>query len=407
MYCTQCGQQIKESDNFCFNCGSSNTRRTLTDIAPGMKPGSVKGKARPYITQTAKEDVPLDPRIKLVLLLVLLVLIAPIALLFIFPPEQSEANAIRIETLPSASWEVQSCEDCKIVKVDGHSFPLEKGVQDSTSLKKYLINLAQNYDGQKSATLALFDETKRNRYFDVSFDISGSVVELDNIGEARGAEIKYSDEVFEKVKQYLKQELSPGDTIKVRLYGPAQRDNPCKGTLTLQYAEPEWEADFIYSVRRQIAVIKIGKLLPPNTTRDGAEITTNSLNVIFENMHRFYGEALSSENRWCHTDTFLDQHLIRILDDVEKRYTNHHYILTNDGEFSFSNTYITDREYALLGQYTSGGQSFLTENVLCSGTGDTFTLIGMDYKGSLSYRQAVEDFFNKILVPCQVTFKNL
>ena len=78
------------------------------------------------------------------------------------------------------------------------------------------------------------------------------------------ADIKYSDFVFEKFREYVltNQGILPQDSINIRFYGPELKNNPCNNRLTIKYTEPEWEADITYSRRNKQIMIEVGDKLP-------------------------------------------------------------------------------------------------------------------------------------------------
>lgn len=342
-----------------------------------------------------------------IFLVVLSLIFTPIVILLASPSER-EDGSIRIEALTSENQDIRSCdENCKQIVLGEKVYPLQKSLDDITGLRNHLIDLAKQNDGLKQATITLFNEEKLHDYFDISFDISGSVIGINNKDIARGADVKYSDVVFEKIRDYLKSSVNPGATIRVRLYGPALRDNPCNEILNFYYDLPKREAKFAYSDRDKLAVIKIGNVLPPKASIESDRIVTNDLDEIIEKIGEFYDNALYNSNSWCHTNTYLDRHLAQVADDKLDEHTGYHYILTNDGEFSFGNYFITAQNNSGLLRYINTIEPFLTENVLCRSSEDTFVVIGMDYNGNLIYRKNIQDFFSKILSPCSFNFMNI
>jgi len=331
-----------------------------------------------------------------------------ILIILLTSSSEREDGSIRIEALTSENQDVRSCdENCKQIVLGEKTYPLQKNLDDTTGLRSHLIDLAKQNDGLKQATITLFNEENSHDYFDISFDISGSVIGINNQDIVRGADVKYSDVVFEKIRDYLKSSVNPGATISARLYGPALRDNPCNEVLNFYYDLPEREAEFLYSDRDKLAVIKIGNILPPKSSMESNRIVTNNLDEIIEKIGKFYDDALSNKNSWCHTDTYLDRHLAQVTDDKLDEYTGYHYILTNDGEFSFGNYFITVQNNLGLLKYINDSEPFLTEDILCRSPEDTFVVVGMDYNGDLIYRKNIQNFFSKILSPCSFNFINI
>ncbi|MBI2356108.1 MAG: zinc ribbon domain-containing protein [Candidatus Doudnabacteria bacterium] len=407
MFCFNCGVEIKKSDTFCYSCGFKNSHVSQSLFDP-LSESSSRKKSNKRDTAQAK----FNPKLLGGFIILLLIMVSPILILIIqgIGKGVRAEVAIQIEALDDQS-NVENCRDenCKYIKIGNETYPLAKLTEEPNSLRKHIVDLAKRFDGKDDTPLTLFNENKRNRHFDLSLDISGSVTSLDRQDLERGAQIKYSDVVFNKMQEYLTEDepLSPGDVITVRLYGPAQQDNPCKETLTVNYTDPEYKAKFVYSNRDKTALVQIGERMPPAISQNGSVVTTNDADVVFKAIQEFYSKGLGNPSRYCHTDTFLDQLLTRVLDNSLDKYNNNHYVLVNDGAFSFGSSFVWPSDYRALENYNNGSRSFITENALCKSEKDTFAVIGVDFKGDLSYRNALEKFYKKILNPCTVVFKNL
>jgi len=233
---------------------------------------------------------------------------------------------------------------------------------------------------------------------------------LDRKDDLRSSGIKYSDEVINKLKLYLTEEnkILPQDTIVVRLYGPSDRDNPCRKSLIIHYKSPKYSAEYLYSTRLKTASINVLDMLDYETKKDGNEYETNDIDNVFNIMHEFYTNGLNDKSYFCHSSTLLDKHLIKIYDEFSKQYSAHHYILANDGDFQIKNNIsVTNNDFSILNDYVNGSSKILNSEKLCKNDKDTFTIIGMDYGGNLNYRETMNSFFETILSPCYITFKNI
>ncbi|MDP3725681.1 MAG: hypothetical protein Q8R36_00610 [bacterium] len=316
-------------------------------------------------------------------------------------------GVIRIEKLTrNIDTKVNSCKNCTSVMIDGYEFPLS--TTSPKGLRAYLLQLSKEY-GNQPGVVSFFNEEKTGRLFDVSFDISGSVVSLNKRERDRGADELYSDVVMKKVKEYLTKTkpILPGDIVQVHLYGPAQRDNPCNETLTFKYTGQKYDASFSYSTRLDSALIRVGDKIPGTETKQGGVILIEDREKMFDDIQRFYISNLEKENVFCHSNTLLDEHLQRIappLDHIAEL-VERHYVITNDGDFSISGNYITKDDYSVLNIYTDGLQFFNKNRPLCTTKVDTIAFIGMDFQGNYRYRNTLFDFFSRTLSPCGIIFR--
>ncbi|MSU74600.1 hypothetical protein EXS57_02365 [Candidatus Kaiserbacteria bacterium] len=324
-----------------------------------------------------------------------------VGVLFLTPPKES-ANAIAIGKL-SGDTQVQRCDDCTKITVGEESFPLKKEKGEAKSLRGYLLAKAESHPDSKK--VELYNEDKQNRLFDVSFDISGSVLNLDKRDIERGASVKYSDFMFGKLKEYFlsAEGITPGDTIALRLYGPSLKDNACRQTLTIHYGYPQYEARYFYSVRLKDARVDIGKRLPSITTINKGDVTTNDRDVVFAQAEKFFRDGLQNDSVYCHNNTYIDQLFAQIAETDNKRYQSRHFVLLNDGAFMFHKTYVSPSDTTEVTALTKNALPL--EDPLCLNTKDTFTALGLDSAGNLSYRGVLTRFFDKILAPCSVDIR--
>ncbi|MSU74611.1 hypothetical protein EXS57_02420 [Candidatus Kaiserbacteria bacterium] len=332
-----------------------------------------------------------------------IVIVAVVVGVLVFsPPPEKSANVISIGKL-SGDAQVQRCDNCTKITVGEESFPLKKERGEVKSLREYLFTQAESHPDPKM--VELFNEEKQNRLFDISFDISGSVQNLDKRDTERGASVKYSDFMFGKLKEYLLSEdgITPGDTIALRLYGPALKDNACRQTLIIRYKNPQYEARYNYSIHLTKARVEIGKRLPSITTVDKGVVSTNDRDVVFAQAEKFFKDGLKNESVYCHNNTYIDQLFAQIAETNNEPYQSRHFVLLNDGSFMFHNTYVSPSD--------TTGVAALTKNAvplddpLCLNTKDTFTALGLDSEGNLSYRGVLTRFFSKILAPCSVDIR--
>jgi len=399
MYCSQCGAQLDTADKFCTKCGTAR-KGFLTSHA-----------------ETSRSSEKKEFNINFYLLgLILVVLLAPIVGL-LFLGNKAPSNSISVAKAKTAKAitgkTIDDCDKCDEIslRIGDKSivFPLEKGVDDSSGLRKHLIELTKQNDG-KQGILTIFNENERNRVVDISLDISGSVIDKDKRDIESGSSILYSDSLFERLHKKLtgNNGLLPGDEIIVRLYGPDFVNNPCKETLAIKYLGPAWKANFVYSLRTHQALVEVvdNALI---STSDHGEFRTSEMDEVESKIKTFYRKALVNPNHLCHTDTLVDHQLSKIIDDSAlDDYTTRHYILINDGAFSFGNSYITKNSYGILNSYIMNQEQFVVnEKVLCRSPKDSFTIIGLDFGNDFNYRDIVEKFFKTILRPCVLNFENV
>lgn len=405
MYCSRCGIEFDKDDNFCSQCGSAARRfrvfrkaSLLSDLGRQKKGGM---KSNHYVV----------PGITLFIILVFIWGIKKKIL------DNKDILLDSISIAQSSSFEntgdavLKGCEKCERVDlvIDGKttSFPLARPVKNPESLRGYLIELTKS-NNDKESVLTIFDEDERNRVFDISLDISGSVVEKDKRDQENGSSSLYSDALFDKLNKVLRgtEGLLPGDDIIVRLYGPDFVENPCKQSLSMKYLGPAWKAKFLYSLRTHQGLIELSDHISVNKQNRG-QFQTSEIDKVEEKIKVFYKEALANPNRLCHTDTLMDHQLAKIMEDSAlNAYNTRHYVLINDGAFSFDNSYITKTSYDILS--THDQKPFTRgDKVLCRSSKDTFTLIGLDFGNDFRYRDAVEGFFKSILRSCILQFENI
>lgn len=394
MYCPNCQRKFEENDKFCANCGNA-------------KPNGNRSKLKENARRNGNRKINLPKYSSQNFLIIgLIILFAAPVLILILSPKTDEA-IIRIinEENFNRIHEIEECkskEGCNQIKVIGS--------KDEEEIYPLKADLKESLVKNRTTTLRLFNENHRNKIVIISLDISGSVVSRNNKTSKSNFSKLYSDTLLEKIKFLLDQGkiLNPGDNIIIKLYGPSHLDNPCEEQLHIKYSGPEWKAEFIHSIRTNETLIKVKNELPPKVTQDDYSITTNDKGIVFDLIRDFYNKSLNNPNSSCHSDTFLDEHLTSILDDSQLNlYDEHHYILVNDGEFSFKDYFITSYSYDVLNTFINQGKPFTVNNkVLCRSSQDTFTIVGLDYKGNSRYRQLLQNFFNTILSPCIVSFEN-
>ncbi|MDO8573294.1 MAG: hypothetical protein Q7R77_00945 [Candidatus Daviesbacteria bacterium] len=366
-------------------------------------------------------------------LITFLVVVAPIGYLIaqsINRPPRDLRIDIKNKNNPHAgNFIVDECDNCsELIIRDKKGEPVfEESLKSSEDnrLRKYLINKATEGD-KPNTSIKLFGNQFPNRLVDVSFDISNSVIYRDNESLKNKANIKYSDFVFQKFKEYMlnNQGILPRNKINIRFYGPELKDNPCNNKLVIKYTEPEWEANITYSRRNEQILIEIGDKLEPKTERNGLEIVTNNPDEIYNIIYDFYSKGIANPNQGCHFGTYLIPHLIEISDDIvnekysgNEEYSYREFVLVTDGEFYLRDdevtggkeVYATPKNYDVLKRYlekrTNKGFS-VNGSTICKKPDDKFIIVGMEYDNNLSYRNLVQQFYKELLNPCQVIFEN-
>jgi len=390
IFCTSCGIKASNDDKFCRACG-----HVLPDeFVSETQSTSVKRKP-------AKEAAQ-DKRPLIVIGSFFLLVICSMSVL-IYKGVTSEVKSIINIEDDSAAHAISSCANCTALTVEGVKYPLQKAAEDETSLAHHLLELAQQSAGQEG-TLTFFDENDSSGDIFISLDISGSVQRLVQQDKDRGAEETYADVVLRKIKNYFAEDrsLKPGDTLMLQYYGPSAKDNPCRNILTIHYLSPEYKADFAYSDRRNGARIIVKDKLPDTTRKEGSDVYTNSMDQVLSEISTFYEKGLAEESEWCHSDTRLNEHLSR-LSDLSREDTNgsKHFVLANDGDFSWGDLYVSSEDSEQLDLIETTGIQ------LCNAESDSFTVLGMNYNGNLGYRSSIQEFFKKLLVPCSVIFRPL
>lgn len=389
LFCGECGISITDSEKFCVRCGTP-VRRDL-GTREIVKPRQQT--ARRSKSEWGSKLAVAGPGIVIVLV---------VMSVLVFSSPKETANAMAIGKLSSGA-QVERCENCTKITVDKESFPLAKNRDEENSLRGRLLTQAESHP--ESKVVELYNEDKQNRLFDVSFDISGSVIDLDKSDVKKGASVVYSDFMFGKLKEYFTgvEGITPGDTIFLRLYGPSLKDNACRQTLTIHYSYPQYEARYAYSTHLKDARIDIGGRLSPITTIGKAEIITNDRNVIFARAEKFFKDGLKNESTYCHNNTYIDQLFGQITETDNKSYASRHFVLLNDGGFMFRHTYVSPDDTADIVELTKTATQL--DNPLCLNSKDTFTALGLNSNGNLSYRGILTRFFEKVLAPCLIDIK--
>lgn len=388
-------------DKYCSACGteltSSESRSKHTETS-----GTVQSRRG---TRNAM-GISIMSRVLVGGLFVLIVIATGVVFYKIIKKDPPPKGMIHIEKL-SLDATIEPCRECTSVEIEGDVFPLSPLSTTTKNLRSELLKLAQN--AGRFGSVSFFNEEKTNRVFDISFDISGSVVTLNAQDKAHGATELYSDTIINKVKEYLTktEPILPNDTIRVHLYGNSGHDNVCKEKLEFKYTGPEYNAEFLYSNRANTAVIKVGNKLPALYAQGkGGVITTNDREKMFIAIKNFYVTNLERDNKFCNRDTFLGDNIQQVassLDDLPVG--ERHYVMTNDGAFSFSDYYVTRDQYSTLNLYTSGQMIFKINPPLCKTKEDSLAFIGMGVESEYEYKDALSNFFSTILAPCRIIFR--
>ena len=366
-------------------------------------------------------------------LIAFFVIVTPIVYLItqsINKPPKDLRFDIKNENNPHAgNFIVDECNNCsKLIIRDKKGEPVfEESLENSEDnrLWKYLKNKAEEGD-KRNTSIKLSENQFHNRLVDVSFDISNSVIYRDSESLKNKADIKYSDFVFQKFKEYMlnNQGILPRNKINIRFYGPELKDNPCNNKLVIKYTEPEWKANITYSRRNEQILIEIGDKLEPKTERNELEIVTNNRDEIYNIIYDFYSKGIANLNQGCHFGTYLIPHLIEISDDIvnekysgNEEYSYREFVLVTDGEFYLRDdeitggkeVYVAPKNYDALKRYldkkTNKGFS-VNGSTICKKPDDKFIIVGMEYDNNLSYRNSVQQFYKELLNPCQVIFEN-
>lgn len=323
---------------------------------------------------------------------------------------------------------IDECEDCEkltIKRRDNNEIFFEeyfKGDNVNPHLEKYILAEAKKGDRLNSQLKLPRIDQGYKRLVDISLDISNSVVTRDKDSVIKKAENKYSDLVFQKIKNYLREPsnngLLPNDTINVRFYGPDFKDNPCNNKLVIKYTEPEWDANIIYAKKNKQLLIELGDKLPSEVKEVGNEITTNDEEVIYQKIKEFWENGIKNPNTGCHSGTYLIPHLTQISDDiVNKKYDNYEFLLVTDGEFALRDdeitggkeVYSTLKDYDVIKSYLQKKRNkelIINGSPICKNPGGRFIIVGMEYGDNFSYRQTVQEFYRELLKSCQLVFEN-
>jgi len=407
MFCVKCGKSIELDYQFCAYCGRPNV---------GVAKIGVTQKSLLPRTLSNRSIQGLTLSLGAVSVFVLIVVVGVVGFLIFGGDEVSEYKVSIVSKTFSendSAW-IQNCENCEKVSIQEKGttldLPLEKDYKETQSLRKHLIEQAQLYNG-KDGILSLFHEGYPNRLLHLSFDISGSVQDLDKEDERRNALKVYSDLILDRLEDVLASEenlLLPGDEVMVRLYGPVREDNPCRETLHVKYIGPSWNTKFAYSNRTKEVSILVEEQVLPQAQREDGVIVINDFSLLVSKIGEFYKDALYNPNHDCHVETRLQNHLQDILDDtLQNKYDTINYVLTNDGRFEFKNFFITPSSYEVLYNFINTKTPFSLDNkTLCRVPEEKFILIGLRYDDNPVYRKVIQEFFNTIFFPCEVKFYN-
>ncbi len=394
---------------------------------------SIIGKHEPSLEKVNKEHKTKKPAslidrwILLFGLIGFLVITAPIGYLIVQSVNKPPRNLridIKNKTSPQGGdFRVNECDNCNnlVIKDKTGAIIFEESLEDrkNNKLRTYLINKALEGD-KKNTVLKLSQNKFLNRLVDISLDISNSTVERDTQSLKTKANIKYSDHIFQKLKEYMQVSngILPRDTVNVRFYGPELKDNPCNAKLVIKYTESEWNADITYSSRNEQILIEIGDKLASKTEKNGLVLTTNDSSEVYKAIQNFYREGITNPNSGCHYGTYLIPHLIQISDDiVNKGYTEQEFVLVTDGEFYLRDdeitagkeVYATPKNYEILKKYLQNKKNKefkINGSTICKTNEDKFIIVGMEYDNNLSFRNIAQQFYNELLKPCQVAFEN-
>lgn len=369
----------------------------------------------------------IDKGVLLLGVVAFLIIVAPIGYLIaqsINRPPRDLRIDIKNKNNPHAgNFRVDECDNCNklVIRSKDGNIIFEESLEDTKDnrFRKYLIDKAAEGDKQKTP-VKIFQSQFSNRLVDISFDISNSVINRDKESLKNKAEVKYSDFVFEKFKEYVStnQGILPQDSINVRFYGPELKDNPCNSKLVIKYTEPEWETDIAYSRRNRQILIEMGDKIPSKFEKDGSKVITNDLGEIYREMYEHYVKGVTNPNSGCHFGTYLIPHLTQISDDVvNKQYDNYEFVLVTDGEFYLRDNevtggkemYVTPKNYEAIKNYLQNKKTkefIVNGSTICKNPSDRFIIVGMQYDNNLAYRQIVQQFYKELLKPCQVLFEN-
>lgn len=406
MYCSSCGENIKNEDKYCKHCGEKQD-----SLRPGQK------KAQQKQSSSAKKSSN-DTTWKIAIAVVFIVISAAVLLMILGEPGgEGEAYeyTVRVDAgkVADDDQRVKNCSNCENIILEysnGEKQTIALGKHEGTESLRHNLITKQRHTNEFNLA-----QHGKSKAVDISLDISGSVVELDKKQKNRGTTKVYSDLLLEELNAHLRENLTPGDKLSARLYGPTYRENPCRGELDMHYTGPTWEAEYFYSERQKKLIVDVKEKKPSKVFMRNGVIVSNDINLIMEKISKFYKENLNKDNRHCHSNTALDQQLVKIIDDSPAmKADNRYFILINDGEFEYGGRYIAPHAYGGLHQYINKNKPFkLDGKTLCDqqdnrgGTKDTFVVLGLDYQNNLDYRQTVQEFFNVILEPCKIQYVNI
>lgn len=374
----------------------------------------------------------MDKWVLLIGIAIFLIILTPIGYLIVRGILTKSSGDIRIDLrnkdndLNDKRFAVDECDDCKALVVKDKKNntvfkeSLEKtGNSEENEFREYLINKAEE-SGREKTTLKFFNnQFSGRRLVDISFDISNSVIDKEYKSITNKSDIKYSDLILQKLKEYMKTSrgIIPRDQINIRYYGPEFKDNPCNSNLVINYSEWEWEANIIYSQRNRQILIELGDKLNPIVEESDRGIDTNDEEEIYRIIGNFYSKGITNSNSGCHFGTYLIPHLIKISDDIVNRnYGNYEFVLVTDGEFYLEddevtagkNVSVTPENFEVLEKYLQKPDKVFKANgsTICKQPYDKFIIMGMQYNNKLPYRNKVQEFYSELLKPCQVLFEN-
>ena len=323
-----------------------------------------------------------------------LVLVSPIAYLGFKGSQKSPGIRIDLRNKTDKSQDnnyfVDECDNCERLVIrdkNGDKF-FEESLKETVNpgenkLREYLISKAKQ-TRQQNSSIKLFYNQFPNRLVDISFDISNSVIDKEKASIEIGADIKYTDLIFQKFKEYMKknQKMKPHDQIKLRYYGPDFKNNPCNSSLSIKFAEWEFLADITYSERNKQILIEIGDRLSSLFNKTDQNLTANNEDDIYRVIKDYYDKGSSNPNSDCHFGTYLIPHITEIHNEIKnKDYSDFEFVLITDGEFYLNdpeltagkNTLVGSKNFEILENYLQKDGEKISPPI-CKKSDDKFTI---------------------------------
>ena len=394
MKCPKCDNKIVENGKFCSFCGVSIVRDTSTQNNLNKHQKVISTPVALIISSVA-------------------VLLVVVYIYFIWAnppvpdPESYEYQVLVRPMRGEKNIDVKCNKSFEKLEVNGEIYSLSKSYSED-GLRAYLFDKAK---GGGRGEIELFHEDKRKRLISISFDNSGSVNSIINAQRELGVANKYSDEVLSLIAKYIDRtgNIVPGDTIVAQLYGPPALTNACNQTITIKYEPPTYKARFVYLSRQKKVIVFVGEQIQIKDPEIGNIITTDNRNKIKQTINEFYDKGLTDPNAACHDSTHLGQHLKKLNNDPSlEDFSSRHFIITNDGKFSFLGSHSSPDQFAVLSPYINGYKSLFKEgDSICKQDGDTLTIMGINFGDNSVYEQKISEFFKVITAPCRVNFINI